>query len=141
MRLSAAIIALTLLFLTACEPQNTHVVGPFYLSYFETRDQMALFRCPGEPDQGCAIDGLPNATVYAAGGDNNYVVVARHPHANESTKRDVSEFFYFARIREERRGWGSSPEHIVGPLTEKQFDVAKRELSLPNFSIVFDDLK
>jgi len=141
MRGCAAAISLPLLLLTACEPQNTHVVGPFYLSYFETRDEMAVFRCPEGPDHGCAIDGLPDATVYAAGGDRKYVVVARHPRTNGSIKRNVSEVFYFARIRDERSGWGNNPEHIVGPLTEKQFDSAKRELGLPSFSIVFDDLK
>lgn len=141
MHLRAAIIALPLWLLLACKPQNTHVVGPFYLSYFETRDEMALFRCPGGPDNGCAIDGLQDATVYAAGGDNKHVVVARHPRTNGSTKQDISEFFYFVRIKNEQHGWGSNPERIVGPLTEKQFDIAKRELGLPNFSIVFDDLK
>jgi len=122
---------------------RTHVSGPFYLMYFETRDQMALFRCPDGPDRGCAIDGLPDATVYAAGADERYIVVARHPHveADHSFDQSVSEYFYFARINNERRGWGNNPEQIIGPLNDNQFRTAKRKLRLPDFSIVLDDLK
>jgi hypothetical protein len=141
MRALFPVISLPLLLLTACEPEPIQVAGPFYLTYFETRDEMALFRCPDGPEHGCAIDGLPDATIYAAGGNRSYVVVVRHPRVNGVIERNVSEFFYFARIANERRGWGNSPEHIVGPLTENQFREAKQKLGLPDFSIFFDDLK
>jgi hypothetical protein len=86
---------------------------------------------------GCAIDGLPEATVFAAGGDKAYIVVARHP-AND---RRITEYFYFARIPKERSGRGQDPEKIIGPLTEAQFAVAKRRLQLPEFSVRLRDLE
>ena len=85
--------------LTACD-DAVHVDGPFYLMYFETRDQIALFRCSDGPP-GCAGDGLPDATVYAAGADKRYVMVARHPHVDRSIDPETSEYFYFARIERE----------------------------------------
>ncbi|HEX4301837.1 MAG TPA: hypothetical protein VHZ78_03535 [Rhizomicrobium sp.] len=136
-----ALIGLEFFIISAvyAEPEYVHVAGPFYLTYFETRDQMSLFRCPtGAPGGvGCAIDGLPDATVFAAGADARYVVVARHPHDN----RTVTEYFYFARVDRESQGWGNGPEKIIGPISEDEFGAAQAKLGLPPLSIVMDDLK
>jgi hypothetical protein len=126
--------------LAACEPASIPVAGPFYLTYFENPREMALFRCPG-PGSGCAIDGLPGPTVYAAGADQKYIVVASHPFSNGQIKRSIVQYFYFARIKTERQGWGNDPEHIIGPLSEQQFNAARKKYGLPDFSIVLDDLK
>ena len=117
--------------------EYVHVAGPFYLTYFERRDRMSLFRCPTGPSGGCAGEGLPDETVFAAGADARYVVVARHPHGNGN----VTEYFYFARIDRESRGWGNGPEKIIGPISEDAFNAARASLKLPPLSIVIDDLK
>jgi hypothetical protein len=111
--------------------------------YFERPEQMALFRCPDGPDQGvgCAIDGLPDATIFEAGGDQNYVVVGRHPRKEQTTDNRTVEYFYFKRTKSERSGWGTDPEKIVGPLNAEQLEADKARLHLPAFSIVLDDLK
>jgi len=135
-------IGLLLLLLGGCGSDYVHVAGPFYLSYIETPDQMALVRCPNGPENGCAGDGLPGETVYAAGANDRYIVFVRHPHGvDHSFDRRVSEYFYFARIKNEWQGWGNEPEKVVGPLTDNQFQIAKWKLGLPNFSIFIDDLK
>lgn len=107
------------------------VDGPFYLDYIEDRDAMALMRCPTGPRGGCAIDGLPSGGVFAAGANPRYIAVARHPGGN----RAITEYFYFARIAEERRGWGLNPERIVGPLSQPEFDAAARRLGLPELTV------
>ena len=135
-----ALIGMAFLLFSAlyAERDYVHVAGPFYLTYFETEDQMSLFRCPTGPrGVGCAIDGLPDATVFAAGADTRYVVVARHPLGN----RNVTEYFYFARTDRESRGWGNGPEKIIGPISADAFDAAQAKLRLPPLSIVMDDLK
>jgi hypothetical protein len=133
-------IALLALFLLAgCDFDATHVVGPFYLLYIDLPEQTALYRCPDGPNGrlGCAVDGLPDATVFAAGGDDRYVVVARHPQSDKG----VTQYFYFHRVPQERSGWGNNPEKIVGPLTEGEFNADKVSLHLPDFSVTKDELK
>src|SRR6185437_14795757 len=135
------IVVLSAFVLSACEPEAIHVAGPFYLTYFETRDQMSLFRCPDGPSGGCAIDGLPDETVFAAGGNTRFVVIARHPRKSIHTDRGRVEYFYFLRIKNERKGWGEKPEKIVGPLSQAQFEAAKMRYDLPDFSIRIKDLE
>jgi len=57
------------------------------------------------------------------------------------TNKSITEYFYFARIKNERSGWGNSPEKIVGPLTQSEFEAASTAHHLPPLSIVLDDLK
>ncbi len=133
-------IAALLPLLAGCDQDKIQVAGPFYLTYFETYDQMALFRCPG-PNTGCAGEGLPGSTVFAAGADKKYIVAARHPWSDHNIDRSVTQYYYFARIRLESGGWGDNPEKIVGPLDKQEFDAATASLHLPPLSIVLDDLK
>jgi hypothetical protein len=102
---------------------------------------MALFRCPNGPDDGCAGDGLPDATVFAAGSDEKYVVLVRHPYKDGDFDRKRSEYFYFARVKAEFGGWGNNPEKIIGPLDQDEFFKAKRQHNLPDFSIRLSDLE
>ena len=111
--------------------------------WIDISEDMALYRCPGGPDGGvgCAVDGLPGSTVFAAGADSRYIVVARHPRDNNLTHKDVTQYFYFARVPQESKGWGQNPEKIIGPLSKTEFDAATTSLKLPPLSIVLDDLK
>ena len=141
MRQAAAFLALLLL--AGCDFGATHVAGPFYLMWIDIYEDMALYRCPDGPDDGvgCAVDGLPDGTVFAAGADSGHIVVARHPRSNNVTNRSVTQYFYFARIPQETKGWGNNPEKIIGPLTQAEFEVASTTNHLPPLSIVLDDLK
>jgi hypothetical protein len=134
---------LVLLLLAGCGNDTVHVAGPFYLMWIDISEETALYRCPDGPDGrlGCAVDGLPNSTVFAAGADSRYVVAARHPRNNNVTDKSVTQYFYFARTKAERSGWGPDPEKIIGPLTQPEFEAASTAYHLPSLSIVLDDLK
>lgn len=97
----AVAIFLFALLLSGCGRTTTHVAGPFYLTYFENPHEMLLFRCPNGPDEGCAGESFPDATFFAAGASEKYIVLARHPYndQNRSLDRDRTEYFYFARER------------------------------------------
>ena len=95
---------------------------------FGDRAELALFRCPDRARLGCAIDGLPGPEIVAAGADRRYVVV-------EQRSGSVTRFFYFARVKEEKHGWGRNPEQIKGPLTPEEFRLAAARLRLPELSI------
>ena len=120
-----------LLLLAACGSQVREVGGPFYVMRLPDSQGRALFRCPEGPKNGCAIDGLPGPDVVRAGADNRYVVVERQVAGR-------SEYFYFARVPEERRGWGQNPERIIGPLDAAAFDEARSRLDLPGLSVEAD---
>jgi hypothetical protein len=139
----AAAIFLFALLLSGCGRTTTHVAGLFYLTYFENPDEMLLFRCPNGPDEGCAGESFPDATVFAAGASEKYIVLARHPYNDKdrSLDRDRTEYFYFARVKEEFRGWGDNPEKVIGPLNGVEFLGAKSRYHLPNFSIHLSDLE
>jgi hypothetical protein len=119
----SALIALALA-CAACGRGPIEVDHPFYLHHFEDPDQVALVRCPDGPDGGCALDGLPGPIIVAAGADERFVAV----QSNRG-------YYYFARVPQEVRGWGSNPERIVGPLDDEEYAAAKARLGLPDLTV------
>jgi hypothetical protein len=113
------------------EHDYIEVSHPFYLMQVEGGG-FALFRCPMGPDEGCAIDGLPGPYIAASGADERFVVVSQRP---DDQGRGLMQYYYFARVPQETRGWGHNPEIIVGPLNETQFALAKSKLDLPEFTV------
>ena len=116
---------------TAACGREVEVDHPFYLMFIEDPDEVALFRCPNGPGNGCAIDGLPGPYVTAAGANDRFVVVAQQPSPGGGPTR----YYYFARVAEETRGWGNNPERIVGPLDARAFAAVKARLGLPELSV------
>jgi hypothetical protein len=68
------------------------------------------------------------------------LVVARHPRRwTRPASRSISEFYYVIRTSNE---WDLAKRvSVIGPLDELEFNEEKKKLRLPEFSIVFDDLK
>ncbi len=123
-------LAVALLLAGGCTRRQIEVDHPFYLSFLEDPREIALFRCPDGPKDGCAIDGLPGPRIIAAGANRRFVVVAQTPSSGGETR-----YYYFARVPEETYGWGNNPEKIVGPLTSEEFARAKATLPLPELTV------
>lgn len=123
--------------LSGCfDKERHHVAGPFYLTYPESREDMALFRCfRDEGNFSCVLDFMPDAEIFLAGGDNEYIVLARHPREGGLTDKENVEYYYFKRTPQESRGWGNNPEKVLGPFGKNEFDKRKMELNLPDFSV------
>ena len=119
-----AVVALMALLSTACDNGPVEVSDPFYLWHLEDPQATALFRCVDVREMVCAIDGLPDPPVLAAGANARFIVL-----------RKSEGYFYFRRTPRERSGWGNDPEVMIGPLPQKQFTVAQRELGLPHANI------
>jgi hypothetical protein len=124
-------LAIPLALLSAACQRPVEVDDPFYLKFVGDSGEVALFRCPDGPDGGCAVDGLPGPEVIAAGANERYVVVQQMPTSDASTTR----YYYFARVPQERRGYGNNPERIIGPLDEAEFQAAKAAFRLPEFTV------
>jgi hypothetical protein len=113
--------------------------GPYRLVAIDVREDMSLCRSIGTKGD-CVGDGLPGPTVFQAGANSQYVVLARHPSGrNESLNRSVTEFYYVLRQANE---WDAvKPVSVMGPFNELEYRQEKTRLQLPEFSIVFGDLK
>jgi hypothetical protein len=140
-----AMFVLVLLSLVACSPFSGFVHDetlerPYRLVAVDADEDMGLCRSP-EGVTDCFGDGLPGPTVFAAGADARYVVIARHPREWPAPPdRSVSEFYYLIRTPDEAAR-GLPQQNVRGPFTEAQFGEHKRRLRLPEFSTVFDHLK
>jgi hypothetical protein len=81
------------------------------------------------------------ATIFQAGVNARYVVVARHPlhRWTEVHDRSVTEYYYVVRSPNE-----ADPRTqltVVGPMDKLQYDRENQRLGLPQFTKVFDHLK
>jgi len=86
------------------------------------------------------VDGLPKPTIYQAGANDAYIVLARHPRQwPQPADRSVSEFYYIVRSPTEADA--IRPLAVVGPMDEIEFIREKQRLRLPEFSKIFHDLK
>ena len=114
------------------------LIGPYRLVAVDDREDVVL--CRGLEGGNCAGDGLPGPTIFAAGGDDRFLVMARHPTKfPEPMNRAVAEYYYAERSADEGEP-GSRPT-VHGPFDEAGFDEETRRLGLPGFSVVFEDLK
>ena len=110
--------------IAGCEQAPRQVAGPFYLDTRPESHEVALYRCPRGPSEGCAIDELPVLNVIAAGGNERFIAIETY-----------QGFCYFRRVDQERSGWGRNPEMVVGPVSEAAFLDAKRKLGLPDLNV------
>ena len=144
--LTSLILPLALL-ASACGPfwgfvHDEHLAGPYRLVATDSDEQMSLCRSAPNGGGDCFGDGLPGQTIFAAGADERYIVVGRHPHdfiTGNSPPGATTEFYYVIRTPDEaeRGPYG----HVRGPFTEQQFENEKRRLNLPEFTRVFGHLK
>jgi hypothetical protein len=113
--------------------------GPYRLVAIDIPEDMSLCRST-DTKGGCVGDGLPDATVFQAGWNSKYIVVARHPRIwPQRPDRTISEFYYIVRQANEADFLKRVP--VIGPLNEFEYQQEKEKLQLPNFSRVFNDLK
>jgi hypothetical protein len=113
--------------------------GPYRLVAVDVPEDMTLCRSVGTKGD-CVGDGLPKATIFQAGADANFIVLARHPRRwPDAADRSISEFYYVVRSPGEADV--VKPIAVVGPMDEFEYDREKQKLRLPEFSKVFDDLK
>jgi len=114
--------------------------GPYRLVANKAPEDMMLCRSFGTEGD-CVGDGLPGPTVFQAGWNTEYIVVACHPRrwSLERADRSITEFYYVVRQADE---WNAvRPVRVIGPLNEGEYQQEKRRLGLPEFSRVFTDLK
>ena len=122
---------------------NVHdekLVGRYRLVAIDTNEQMMLCWSVPSSDGDCLGDELPGNTLFAAGYNTNYIVAATHPsRSGQPVNRAVTHYYFVTRSPTDEISypWGRT----TGPLTEAQFNAAKAQRGLPDFSRVFEDLR
>ncbi len=139
MRLRAGAIGLSALLVSACWPfagfvHDERLDGPWRLVAVDVISEMML--CRSVDPFGCVGDGLPGPTVFAAGWDERYIVVAAHE--NDFHRRETPAHYYIVRVRDDP--WEGA-SIVKGPFLSAEFVREKRRLNLPEFSVVFDELR
>ena len=131
--------AIALLGLVACIGDVLHdrqIVGRYRLVAIDISEGMSV--CMRPDNAFCVGDGLPGPTVFVAGGDERYVVFARHPWTSGPLDRSVVEYYYIRRSPNESQG---RPGEVVGPLDRAAFEREAHRLGLPGFTITIDRLE
>jgi hypothetical protein len=82
-----------------------------------------------------------DATVFAVGADDRYIVAKQHPVSADQVHFDRSVTNYLivdrmltATLRDRKTG-------VIGPLTKEQFEQKAAALQLPNFTKTFPKLE
>lgn len=111
---------------------------PYRFLAIDFSDNMVV--CRSTPGGGCVGEYLPRPTVFAAGANARYVVIARRlANANgQNTNLGVTEYYYVVRRAADDF---QRQEDLTGPLTRAEFDAATKRLNLPGFSRVFRNLQ
>ena len=143
-RFAAALgLSLACVLLAACPGgwgfvHDEPLAGPYRLVAVDSRDQMIV--CLSLEGGSCAGDGLPDQTVFAAGADERFIVIARHPTGPFDVRQPgIVEYYFWKRDPDEAQS-GFRPD-VRGPYDADAFEQEKARLMLPAFSVTFEDLQ
>ena len=107
------------------------LVGAYALWAVDAREQMSLVKKDG---RGGGI-GVVGPTVFAAGWNNDFIMLMQHPgDAFGKHDKSVTNFFVL-RLKDEK---------LFGPLTKAQFEEQRKIFGIPTelgFKLVFHDLE
>jgi len=115
------------------------LVEPYRLVAVDTFDDMSLCRSI-DKSGACVGDGLPGPTVFQAGVNSRYIVLARHPcELGGPPDRSVTEFYVIALSAKD---WQPGDQRntkfpVMGPFNEIEYQREKTRLQLPEFTRVF----
>jgi hypothetical protein len=111
---------------------NQELNGGYYISALDLSEEMHI----GYNDSQYGGIGVIEATVYAVGQNEDYIIVKQHPKSDQKTTH------YFI-IPLKTKISQSVEKNFFGPLTFNEFNTKKRELNIYgiDFSIIFEDLE
>jgi hypothetical protein len=111
--------------------------------YFVAGDDPAgTFLSYHESSDGNNYSGIIEATVFAVGYNNNFMIVKQHPRKFPNPP-DKSITNYYILPLKEGMDWRSK-NGLIGPLTKSEFIKKRKELGVPNnltFTKILKDLQ
>ncbi len=103
--------------------------GPYVLRASEHKEQLHIGL-----DTGKILVTRVDAVVVDVGWDGQYIVASQRPP--DEPGGELS--YYYIAVGEGTRG---RPEDVTGPLTEDEFNGAKQDLGLPEFTLHYSELR
>jgi hypothetical protein len=119
---------------------NDHIIGNYYL--FAPDDDSQLELDYHAPDDGGTYSTVIAATVFAVGFNENYIIAKQHPYSGSSDVKNL-KINYFIILLKDTFNFRTK-NGIIGPLSEDQYNLKRRELNIPDnliFSKQFENLK
>jgi hypothetical protein len=128
--LLAALVACSGCF-AGLDPIDEHLVGPYRLLAIESRDNLAIVY--DDEDPGVFFKIRP--VVVDVGWDSRYIVAICRPQGEPGGPLS----YYYLDIAKDTLPGGRNA--VTGPLTLEEFEAAKVELGLPEFTLHYPDLR
>jgi len=115
------------------------IIENYYLTASDELDGTALSY--HEPIDGSNYGTIIDATVFAAGVDNRYMIVKQHPR-NFPNPSDKSITNYYILPLKARMDWRTK-NGLIGPLTLEQFNAKRKQLDISGikFTTVLKELE
>lgn len=87
--------------------------------------------------------GVVGPCIFAAGVDDNFIILKEHPATLDGINRNVT-LYYILPLKDSIDSVEDAREKVIGPLTEKEFGMARRQHRVAqslNFTVVISDLE
>lgn len=110
-----------------------HLTGNYYLIAVDTKDDMDVCYRPQKEDAPYA--GITGAGVYAAGYDDEFILVKAHRALKDSTGISLQRYdrntteYYIIPVNNAQEAW-EAQENIFGPFDKKGFETKRKELGV-----------
>lgn len=101
-------------------------------------DDSGMMLCWSLDSGNCVGEGLGGSTVFAAGYNDKYVVVAIHPDGPKTARTKYLVVTRNSAGEQTRYGF---PRNVTDYANQREFDAAKAARHLPDFTRMFDGLK
>lgn len=140
MKIVKLILLSSVLFVSSCGSSD----------FVKLNDSFALWATDDKADMSlCFLEfgeywvGVVGPCIFAAGIDNDFIILKEHPAILDGINRKVA-LYYILPLKDSINSVEEAREKVIGPLTEKEFGMARRKYSVSNsldFTVVFSDLE
>lgn len=118
--------------------------------FVKLNDRFALWATDDRADMSlCFLEfgqywvGVVGPCIFAAGVDDNFIILKEHPATLDGINRKVT-LYYILPLKDSIDSVKDAREKVIGPLTEKEFGMSRRQYRVAKsleFKVVFSDLK
>ena len=106
--------------------------------FVKLNDRFALWATDDRADMSlCFLEfgqywvGVVGPCIFAAGVDDNFIILKEHPATLDGINRKVT-LYYILPLKNSINSVEEAREKVIGPLTKKEFGIERRQHRLPN---------
>lgn len=127
------IIVALLAFVSCQDISVTHVAGPYYLVYTDTKNARALSY---KAEEGLYAGGV-SPMVYAVWHNDDYIIAKQHPWNDDYEPAENITQYYIIPLKNPVSEFPD--ENIVGPLDKRDYEKKIKELKITD-KITFKEI-